>query len=132
MRIRLFLLFVVVPFIELAILVRIGSAVGFWPTMALVVANGAVGAVLARGQGIRVLNAIRNDLASGQVPAAHLLDGLFVLVGGILLLTPGLLTDLAGLSLLLPFTRNRLKRILRARMEGMIHSGRVSVVTLIP
>ena len=132
MRIRLFLLFVVVPFIELAILVRIGSAVGFWPTMALVVATGAVGAVLARGQGIRVLNAIRNDLASGQVPAAHLLDGLFVLVGGILLLTPGLLTDLAGLSLLLPFTRNRLKRILRARMEGMIHSGRVSVVTLIP
>ena len=132
MRFRLFLLFVLVPFIELAILVRIGGLIGFWPTMALVMVTGAAGALLARGQGMRVLGAIQRDLGEGRVPATHLLDGLFVLIGGILLLTPGLLTDLAGLVLLLPFSRARLKRALRSRIERLVRSGRVSLVTLVP
>jgi UPF0716 protein FxsA len=128
---RLLLLFVVVPLIELAILIRIGNWLGFWPTIGLVIATGTFGAFLARSQGGRVLREIRTDLGGGRVPAAHLVDGLLILVGGALLLTPGLLTDVVGLLLLLPFTRNRLKAGVRARLEQMVRSGQVNVITLI-
>lgn len=128
---RLFLLFVAVPLIELAILVRLGTAVGFWPTLALVLATGAIGAVLARQQGMQVVRGIQAELAVGRMPAARLLDGVLVLAGGILLLTPGLLTDVAGLLLLAPPSRKRVKAALQRRMEGMVRSGQVSVTTLI-
>lgn len=128
---RLFLLFVLVPLVELAILVRLGTLVGFWPTLALVLTTGALGAVLARQQGLQVIRGIQAELAVGQMPAARLVDGLLVLIGGILLLTPGLLTDVAGLLLLAPFSRRRMKAALQKRLEGMVRSGQVSVTTLI-
>jgi UPF0716 protein FxsA len=128
---RLLLLFVLVPLIELAILIRIGNWLGFWPTLGLVVATGAVGALLAKAQGARVLGEIRSDLAAGRVPAARLVDGLLVLVGGIVLLTPGLISDILGLLLLLPVTRDRLKASVRRRFERMVDSGQVSMITLI-
>jgi len=128
---RLLLLFVLIPLLELAILIRVGTLLGFWPTIGLVVVTGAVGALLAKSQGTRVLAAIREDLAAGRVPAARLLDGLLILVGGAVLLTPGLLTDVAGLALLLPFTRSWLKMALRRRFERMIRSGEVGMITLI-
>lgn len=128
---RLLLLFVLVPLVELALLIRIGNWLGFWPTIGIVVATGALGALLAKSQGARVLGEIRADLTSGRVPAARLLDGLLILAGGIVLLTPGLLTDALGLMLLLPVTRNRLKAVVRRRFEGMVQSGNVSMITLI-
>lgn len=128
---RLLLIFTLVPLIELAILIRLGELIGFWATFGLVIATGALGAILARAQGIRVLRSMQAELNVGQVPAARLVDGFLVLVGGILLLTPGLLTDVVGFSLLLPFTRNRLKEGLRRRFEHMIRSGQVSMITLI-
>ena len=127
---KLFLLFAVVPFVELALLIRLGGWVGFWPTLGLVIASGAVGAFLARTQGARVLNEIRSDLAAGRMPADKLLDGLMILVGGVLLLTPGFLSDLAGMLLLLPFTRSRFKRGLAYRLEQMVRSGQVNVITV--
>jgi UPF0716 protein FxsA len=131
MLVRLLLLFVLVPLIELALLIRIGSWLGFWPTMALVIATGALGAVLARSQGTRVLREIRNDLVERRVPTGRLLDGMLVLVGGVVLLTPGLITDIVGLLLLVPFTRQRLKEIVRRRFERMVRSGEVGTITLI-
>jgi UPF0716 protein FxsA len=128
---RLLLLFVLVPLLELAILIRLGSAIGFWPTIAMVVVTGTIGALLAKSQGLQVLAAIRVELGSGRMPTERLLDGLLILVGGAVLLTPGLLTDIAGLLLLIPFTRNRLKAGVRRRLEGMIRSGRVSMITQI-
>ncbi len=124
---RLFVLFVAVPLVELAILVRLGTLFGFWPMLVLVLTTGALGAVLARQEGLRVLRGVQAELAVGRMPAERLLDGLFVLVGGILLLTPGLLTDVGGLLLLAPFSRDRIKGVLRRRLEGMIRSGRVDV-----
>jgi UPF0716 protein FxsA len=123
MMVRLLALFILVPLIDLAILVRVGQAIGFWPTIGLVVATGTVGAILARSQGMRVLNGIRTEMSVGQIPSSRLLDGLLVLIGGTLLLTPGLLTDAAGFLLLLPPSRRRLKRILRTRVEKMVRSG---------
>ena len=127
---RLLALFVIVPLVDLAILVRLGQALGFWPTIALVVATGTTGAFLARSQGLRVLRGIRTEMSVGQMPSTRLLDGLLVLIGGTLLLTPGLLTDLAGFVLLLPPTRSRLKEILRRRVERMVRSGSTSIHVL--
>ena len=122
---RLLLLFVLVPLLELAILVRLGALVGFWPTMGLVLLTGAAGAWLAKSQGLRLLRQIQGELAAGRIPATHLVDGLLVLIGGVVLLTPGLLTDVAGLLLLFPASRAVLRRALSARFRTMVRSGEV-------
>lgn len=127
---KLLILFIAVPLIEMMILVRIGTLIGFWPTIGLVLATGTVGAILARSQGLRVLHGIRAELAVGQVPTSRLLDGLMVLIGGIVLLTPGILTDILGLALLIPFTRRRLKEVVRVRLERMVKSGEVRVMRI--
>lgn len=131
MLFRLFLLFVGLPLVELALLVQIGRWFGLLPTLALVLITGTVGAALARRQGLRVWLDIQHELREGRMPVANMLDGFMILVGGVLLLTPGLLTDLAGLSLLLPLTRRYYKARLRRRLERMMQSGQVTMFTLI-
>lgn len=131
MLFRLFLLFVGLPLIELAILIQLGQWVGLLPTIGLVVLTGAVGAALARRQGFRVWLAIQDELRRGHMPVGGLMDGLLVLIGGIVLLTPGLITDILGLLLLLPGTRSAFRAYLRRRLERMLQSGQVSMVTLI-
>ena len=128
---RLLLIFILVPILEMALLIRLGQLLGFWPTIGLVIATGAIGALLAKSQGLRVLSAIQADLASGRPPASRLVDGFLILLGGVLLLTPGLITDTAGFLLLLPFTRSRMKESLRRRFEKMVRSGQVSMIGLI-
>jgi len=122
---RLALLFILVPIVELALLVRIGQWVGFWPTIGLVVTTGLVGAALARAQGLKTLLAFQGEVARGGLPGQALLDGLAILVGGAFLLTPGLLTDVAGFFLLFPPSRRWLQRRLRRRIEGGIRDGRI-------
>lgn len=124
---KLLLLFIVVPLVELAILVQLGTMIGFWPTIGLVVATGFAGAWLAKSQGFRAFAAIQTDLREGRTPAEHLLDGLLILVGGVVLLTPGLLSDIAGILLLLPPSRRAFKNILRRRLNGMVRSGQVTL-----
>ncbi|MFS8638617.1 MAG: FxsA family protein [Gemmatimonadota bacterium] len=121
----LFLLFVVVPLLELAILIKVGSVVGVWPTIGMLVATAALGSWLARTQGARVLGAIRADLSVGRMPAAHLLDGLMILAGGLMLLAPGFLSDVLGILLLLPPSRAWFKYLVRRRLERMIATGDV-------
>jgi len=131
MLFRLFLLFIGVPLIELALLIQLGQWVGLLPTVGLVVLTGVVGAALARSQGFRVWIAIQRELQQGRMPVGELMNGLLVLVGGIVLLTPGLITDVLGLLLLLPGTRAAFRAYLRRRMERMLRTGRVDVVTFI-
>lgn len=125
MLFRLFCAFVLVPLLELALLIRIGTVVGAWPTLALVVGTGLLGAALARREGTRALLALQRDLAEGRLPARSLVAGASVLVGGAFLLTPGVLTDLAGLFLLLPVTRQLAFRWVRRRMEAGLATGAV-------
>jgi UPF0716 protein FxsA len=124
---RLALLFIGVPLLELAILVKLGQAIGFLPTIALVVVTGVLGAGLARLEGLRTVWRIRADLARARLPADALFDGLAVLVGGALLLTPGILTDLLGFSLLLPPTRRVLMRRVRDSLKKRLRSGTIQV-----
>ena len=128
---RLAILFVVVPLLELALLVQLGQWVGLWPTLGLVLATGVAGASLARAQGLRTLAAFQAELASGRLPSGPLMDGLAVLVGGAFLLTPGLLTDVAGFSLMVPVTRRWIQRRVSARLRRMQAEGtlRVDIVT---
>ena len=114
---RLIILFTVVPLIELALLIKLGNVIGLWPTILIVIATGVLGAALARSQGTQVVSGIRAELAEGRPPTESLINGLLVLVGGVVLLTPGLLTDLLGFSLLVPSTRNWFKRKLQGRLK---------------
>lgn len=128
---RLALLFVIVPLLELALLVQLGQWVGLWPTLILVFTTGVAGAALARSQGLRAVASVQSEMAQGRIPAGSLLDGLAILVGGAFLLTPGLITDIAGFSLLIPFTRRIVRRLVSRKLDEMQRSGalRVGVVT---
>jgi UPF0716 protein FxsA len=124
---RLFLLFTIVPIVELALLIRIGQWIGTLPTISIIMATALVGAWLARREGTRTWKNVRGMLAAGQMPGEALLHGLLVFTGGAMLLTPGVLTDILGLSLLAPPTRTALVRHLRRRLERQVmrSTGRI-------
>ncbi|MEJ2538441.1 MAG: membrane protein FxsA [Gemmatimonadota bacterium] len=124
---RLALLFIVVPLLELALLIQVGQVVGVLPTVLLVLATGIAGAALARREGTRTLSALQQELGEGRLPGRALLDGLCVLVGGAFLLTPGILTDVAGFVLLLPPSRRWVQRWIRGRMERALEAGTLRV-----
>lgn len=127
---KLVLLFVGLPLVEMMILVKLGQEIGFWPTIFLVIATGVAGAALARAQGLWVWIQIQQELQMGKIPGDKLVDGLLILIGGIVLLTPGLLTDLFGLALLVPFTRDMIKRWLQQKLKSMseIRESRISYI----
>ena len=129
----LFLLFTVVPVLEVFLLVQVGAQLGPWPTVGIVVATGLVGAALARNEGARVFRDWQQAMVQGQLPQDGVLSGLLVLVGGVLLVTPGVLTDVVGLLLLLPLTRRPIAAFVRKRVEAKIAreftEGRVVVET---
>jgi UPF0716 protein FxsA len=125
----LLLLFIVVPAVELALLIEIGSRVGTFHTLALIVATGAIGATLANRQGIRTLRTIQDELARGALPADAVQDGVIILIAGALLITPGILTDIVGFLCLIPAVRNAVKLRLRRRFESAVAEQRIHVVT---
>lgn len=113
---RLFLLFTLVPLLELYVLIQFTRWTGnIFLTLAVVVGTGVLGAYLARQQGWRAWLEIQRQLAAGRMPAEAVQDGLLILLAGALLITPGLLSDVAGISLLLPRVRQLVRRYLAAR-----------------
>ncbi len=123
----LFLLFTLVPFVELYLLIRIGQVAGAWNTLLFVIAMGAIGAFLAKRQGRHVLSEWSAATSQGRLPEEGVLGGLLVLVGGLLLITPGVITDFVGLLLLLPWSRRWISRGLRGYFERKIQLGQVRV-----
>ena len=116
---QLLLLFISVPLIEVLILIKLGSIFGFWPTIILVIGTGILGAYLAKLYGLTIWFQIQQDLRAGIMPTDKLVDGLLILIGGIVLLTPGLLTDILGFMLLIPFTRNYFKQFANTKFRKM-------------
>ena len=110
MLLYLFLLFTLVPLVELWLLVQISDVISFPLTILLVLATGVVGAALARWQGWRTMVRIQDELQAGRMPADAMVDGLLILVAGLLLVTPGVLTDGVGFALLVPPLRTLMKR----------------------
>ena len=130
MLLRLFLLFTLIPMIELYLLLQLGKHMGLLPTVGLVIFTGALGAWLARTQGLNTLKEIRTQQAHGQMPTSALVDGLLILIAGAVLLTPGLLTDFAGFFLLIPQGRRLIRQTVKKRIAESMRQGHSRVVIL--
>ena len=114
---KLFLAFTIIPVSEIYILIAIGGQIGILPSIGLVILTGIVGASLARSQGLKTLGRIRDSFQQGVVPGEELINALLIAIAGIVLLTPGFLTDAAGLFLLIPATRTLCREWLKRRIE---------------
>ena len=123
MLFRLLLLFVLVPFVELTLLLWLSEMTDWTYALGLIVVTGLVGTFLARSQGFRVYREIQSELAQGKLPGKSLADGAMILFAGGLLLTPGILTDIFGFSLLLPVCRAFYVRLLMARLRVQMFSA---------
>ena len=121
MFLKLLTIFILVPILELSLLIRIGSKIGFEATLAIILLTAFIGAILTRTQGSKALSSFRNALAAGKLPHREALDGLLILLAGAVLLTPGFLTDTAGFLLLFAPTRaairTRLSTYLKKRIQ---------------
>lgn len=121
----LVLVFLVVPLVELYVIIQVGGAIGALNTIALLVLMGVAGGWLMKREGLGVLRRIQTQLRDGQVPGNDLVDGLLILFGGALMLTPGFLSDLLGLCLLVPPMRAVVRRALARRLRvRVIDRGR--------
>src|SRR5215207_2635731 len=120
MPVLLFVLFIVVPIVELYVLIQIGQAIGILPTIALLILDSVLGAALMRSQGRAAWRRFNLALAEGRVPGREVIDGVLVIFGGALLLTPGFLSDFLGLFLLLPPTRALVRGVLVRRFGARL------------
>jgi UPF0716 protein FxsA len=111
----LLLVFILVPIAEIAVIIQVGEAIGVWWTIALLIADSVLGSMLMRSQGRAAWRRFNAAVAEGRPPAREVLDGVLVIFGGALLLTPGFLTDVLGLLFLLPPTRAVVRRLLVRR-----------------
>lgn len=113
----LFLLFLLVPLIEIALFIQVGGFIGLWPTLGIVVLTAIAGTFLIRSQGTQVMMQLRGSMESLQDPTEPLAHGAMVLFAGALLLTPGFFTDALGLSLMIPGVRGKIFRFIRSRVR---------------
>lgn len=117
MLMKLILLFTLTPLLELALLIEFGKQAGIGATLAIVVVTGLLGAILTKNQGLGIVHRIQQEINSGQLPTNALLEAVFILTGGLLLLTPGLITDAIGFCCLLPPTRKVMKEWLKKKIQ---------------
>lgn len=127
MFIRLFALFIIVPLLELYVLITIGKYIGAIPTILIVVIAGMAGIALLKREGFKVLNDFKKALYEGKVPGDEILNGILVLVGGVFLITPGLITDVIGFLLLIPFTRMIIKNWVKKFLYNSIKNGTIKI-----
>jgi UPF0716 protein FxsA len=127
---RILLIFILVPLVEFLLLARISEALGFFNTVMLVITTGVVGGWLAKVEGLRVLSEWQRALGAGRMPEEGVLGGVMLLLGAVLLITPGVLTDGFGLLMLLPSTRRFFTdRVIRPWLERRVAEGSVHVRT---
>jgi UPF0716 protein FxsA len=118
MTLLLIALFILVPIAELAVIIQVGQAIGVWWTIAILIADSVLGSLLMRSQGRAAWRRFNETLGAARVPAREVADGVLVIFGGALLLTPGFLSDIVGLLFLLPPTRALIRRVfLRQAMK---------------
>lgn len=121
-------LLIVIPASEIGILMLSGKTIGVWATISLIILTGVLGAYLAKKQGLETLRRAQAEMQYGRMPGEALLDGVCILVGGVVLLTPGFITDALGFLLLAPATRPIFKRFLRKGMKNWIDRGNYTII----
>ena len=120
---KLLILFVIIPVTELYILIEVGKKIGSLTTIGVIILTGFIGAYLVKSQGFMILRKIQNDLNEGIMPGDSLIQGAIILAGGILLLTPGFVTDILGFIFLMPVSRSIVKKYLLKWLKGKIKEG---------
>ncbi|MED4351721.1 membrane protein FxsA [Schinkia azotoformans] len=121
-------LLILVPALEISVLVLSGNTIGFLPTIVLMVATGFIGAWLAKTQGLKAFRDAQTQMTYGQLPGESILDGICILIGGLLLLTPGFISDLFGIVLLLPATRVFFKNSIKKWLEKKLRNGQFYII----
>ncbi|MDY6990376.1 MAG: FxsA family protein [Thermodesulfobacteriota bacterium] len=126
---KLILAFTVIPFVEIYLLMKVGYCVGALNTLAIVIVTGLLGAWLARMEGIRTAMRVRESLRRGELPAEEMLDAVLIFMAGVVLLTPGFVTDVVGVTILVPKTRYIFKRWLRKKFDEWVANNKANIVT---
>ncbi len=124
----LILLFILIPAAEIGVLLLSGNTIGIWPTVALLIATGVLGSYLAKKQGINTLKKVQEQLRYGRMPGDEILNGVCILLGGVMLLSPGFLTDIFGLILLLPPTRAAMKPIILKMLKRWMNNNTFTII----
>lgn len=127
MLLKLFLCFTLIPVFELYLLIKAGAIIGGLNTILLVIISGFLGAWLAKREGMNTIVKLKMNLQQGLMPAEELLDAVIIFIAGVVLVTPGFITDIMGLILLWPVTRNQIKRILRKKFDEMQMRGNINI-----
>ncbi|VAX34771.1 hypothetical protein MNBD_NITROSPIRAE03-1538 [hydrothermal vent metagenome] len=119
---KLLVIFIVVPVVELSLLIKVGSIIGTLNTIIIVLLTAAIGAYLVKLEGLGVMYRIQKNMMEGIFPAEELIDGMMILIAGVLLLTPGFITDTIGFLMVFPGSRKIIKRIARRYFDKHITS----------
>ncbi|MDQ0061198.1 FxsA family protein [Paenibacillus harenae] len=119
--------FVVIPIVELWGILQIGDLIGGWTTFLVLILMGLVGSYLARAEGRKVWAEAQRQMQAGQIPGQTMLDGICVLVGGLLLLMPGFFSDIVGITLLFPLTRPFYRMYMLGWIEKRMRSGNFKI-----
>lgn len=125
MFLPIFLLFTGVPALELYLLFKVGAQFGALNTIFIIIATGILGAALAKSQGLHLINSVQKELNDGKIPANEIIQGFCVFGGGLLLLTPGFVTDILGFCMILPGPRNFMAFMLKKWFERAVKNGNV-------
>jgi len=113
----LFFLFIAIPIVEIAVLIQVGEVLGLWPTIAIVIGSAWLGAKYVRQQGIATMQSVQHKMANGELPSTEIVTGLMLLIAGILLVTPGFVTDTFGLLLLIPKVRENIAKAVQKHIK---------------
>ncbi len=124
MIVRLFFLFALVPVIELYLLIRVGSVIGALNTIIIVLATAAAGAFFTRREGLRTMQRLRMNMSQGIMPTQEMFDAVLIFVAGLVLITPGFLTDISGFLLLIPRSRSVVKSFLTKKINDWMRYHR--------
>ncbi|MGN1402584.1 MAG: FxsA family protein [Bacillus sp. (in: firmicutes)] len=122
------LLFIVLPACELGLLIWTGNSIGILSTVLLIIATGIGGAYLAKYEGMKTIQKVQQEISMGLMPDEELVNGLCILLGGCLLLAPGFITDFAGLLLLLPGTRNIMKKPMKKALYKKAQRNTITII----
>lgn len=128
MLFKLFLAFTLIPVLEIYLLIKIGYFLGAFNTIIVVIVTALLGASLARHEGIRTMMRVRESVNRGELPAEEMLDAVLIFIAGIVLLTPGFITDLAGIAILIPNARSWLKRWMRRKFDQWISENKADII----
>lgn len=122
----LLLIFLIVPALEITVFIWVGGMIGPWWIFVLIILTGFVGVAIARQQGIETWNRLQNSMRNQMPPGDHMIDGICIVAGGILLFTPGFVTDIIGLFLVLPVTRIPFRGLVRLYILNRIAKGKIT------